>query len=204
MKILLATNNAHKYEEAKSILDIEGLELITPKEAGITLNVEENGKTFLENAVLKAKKGFELTKIPAIADDSGLEVECLNNEPGIYSSRYAGEDADDEKNIKKLLEALKGIPIEKRKARFVCDTVFYTGSNEISFAEGIVEGIIIDKPSGNNGFGYDPVFYYPPFKKTFAELTPEEKNKISHRRKSLQALKHKILKYIEINGAEKK
>jgi len=196
MKIILATNNPHKVEEAKAILGND-IEIITPAELNINLNVEETGKTFLENAILKAKTAFEFAKIPAIADDSGLEVEVLNNRPGIYSSRYAGENATDKDNIKKLLEELKGIPFEKRKARFVCTTVFYTGNNEISFAEGIVEGFIAEKPEGNNGFGYDPVFYYPELKKTFAQLSSNEKNKISHRRKSLQALKYKIIKYKE-------
>ena len=158
--------------------------------------LKKTGSTFLENALLKAKAAFDKFAIPTVADDSGLEVFALENQPGVRSSRFAGENATDEDNNKKLISLIQNIPEKDRKARFVCMAVFVSGESLVtSFAEGSVEGIITDTPKGMNGFGYDPIFYYPPLQKTFAELTPEEKNTVSHRKRAITALRYKILEF---------
>jgi XTP/dITP diphosphohydrolase len=196
MDILLATNNRHKLSEFQAILKDDGIKVAGLSQMKKPLRVEENGSTFLENALIKAKAAFELFRIPTVADDSGLEVFALGNRPGVISSRFSGKDATDEKNYRKLLDMMKDIPAGKRGARFVCATVFIPSLDAAaSFAEGYVEGEIIFEPRGTTGFGYDPVFYYPPLGKTFAELSSKEKNSISHRNKALEALRGKILEY---------
>jgi XTP/dITP diphosphohydrolase len=196
MDILLATNNKHKLSEFQAMLKNDGIKVAGLSQMKKPLRAEENGITFLENALIKAKAAFELFHMPTVADDSGLEVFALGNRPGVISSRFSGKDATDEKNYRKLLDMMKDIPAGKRGARFVCATVFIPSLDApSSFSEGYVEGEIIFEPRGTTGFGYDPVFYYTPLEKTFAELTPEEKNSISHRKKALEAIRDKIIEY---------
>lgn len=187
MKIIAATNNQGKVREIKAILGELGIEVISQKEAGITIDVEETGTTFLENAFLKAKAVYELTKIPAIADDSGLCVDFLGGAPGVYSARYAGEDATDSVRIEKLLGEMKNA--DDRSAHFTSAVALVINEDEQYSAEGVVRGSILDSPDGNGGFGYDPVFYCDELKKSFGTATPEEKNKVSHRYRALIGLK---------------
>lgn len=189
--LLIATSNMGKAKEINEALKGLSLKIKTLKDFhGIELP-EETGKTFFENAYLKAKYWAEKTGLMCLADDSGLEVEVLNGAPGIYSSRFAGENATDEENNRKLLELLQGIPLEKRKARFVCVIVVYHPSGKYITTEGTWEGLIGFEPKGSYGFGYDPLFLIPEYnyQKTAAELPLEEKNKISHRGKALAKLK---------------
>lgn len=197
-KFILASNNAHKIKEIKEILKDFDFEILSLKEAGIDIDVEEDGKTFEENSF---KKADEIRKylvsqgeydFIVMADDSGLEVEYLNGEPGIYSARYAGEHGNDAKNNEKLLNELKGIKEENRKANFICVIVAVTDKREKIVAEGKSYGIILEELSGNEGFGYDPLFFVPEYKKTFAEMTSDEKNAISHRGRALEKLKSKL------------
>jgi len=189
MKILVATNNAHKVQELKALINIPNCELFTMKDLNINLDIEENGSTFEENAIIKAKALYEYINNPAyivIADDSGLCVDYLNGAPGIYSARFSGgNDAD---NRKKLLNELNNIPDEKRGAHFNC-TIALINNNELTIFEGICNGIIAKEEIGANGFGYDPLFFYPEFNKTFAELSSEEKNQVSHRANAVKKLK---------------
>lgn len=185
MKIVLATHNQHKIQELKAIFERHYSNrhtFVSMKEAGFEGEIDESGKTFEENAKIKAVTVCNKTGLVTFADDSGLEVEALNGRPGVYSSRYGGENTGYGEKIKLLLSELENIPDEKRKAKFV--SVFccaFPDGRECIIARGECEGIIIRKPRGEGTFGYDPVFYYPPFGRTFAELTIEEKNKISHR-----------------------
>ena len=197
-KFILASNNAHKIKEIKEILKDFDFEILSLKESGIDIDVEEDGKTFEENSF---KKADEIRKylvsqgeydFIVMADDSGLEVEYLNGEPGIYSARYAGEHGNDAKNNEKLLNELKGIKEENRKANFICVIVAVTDKGEKIVAEGKSYGIILEELSGNEGFGYDPLFFVPEYKKTFAEMTSDEKNAISHRGRALEKLKSKL------------
>ena len=181
-------------------LDME----VLPQSAFNIEEVEETGLSFVENAILKARHAAEQTGLPAIADDSGLEVDALNGAPGIYSARYAGPAANDEQNLQKLLSDLDGIADEQRSARFQCLLVFMRHALDPTplICQGTWEGRILDAPRGDNGFGYDPVFYYPPLDKTFAELSREEKSRVSHRGMALQELKEefdKVLIWIEQN-----
>lgn len=186
-KILIATTNKGKFKDVKEILkdiDVEILSFLNFKDYP---NVEETGLTFLENAELKAKAAFDKYGIPAMGDDSGLESFQLNGEPGIYSARYAGEEADDEKNNFKLIKKLSDYP-EPHLGRFVCAAVYYDGK-EVKSAVGEIRGNIIKNPRGKNGFGYDPLFIPTGFDNTMAELSHEEKNKISHRLNAFKQLK---------------
>jgi len=184
-KIVFATGNNNKLQEAKSILKNLPYEFIGLDNFPNILPIEETGTTLLENSLIKAKTVFDITGLPSIGDDTGLEVEFIEGAPGVLSGRFAGENATYEENLNKLLKVLKGVPIAQRKARFRTIISLVTDSQE-QWVEGIAEGIIIDKPCGSSGFGYDPIFYYPPLKKTFAELTLLEKNKISHRGLALE------------------
>ena len=184
-KIIFATGNNNKLQEAKSILKNLPYEFIGLDNFPNILPIEETGTTLLENSLIKAKTVFDITGLPSIGDDTGLEVEFIEGAPGVLSGRFAGENATYEENLNKLLKVLKGVPIAQRKARFRTIISLVTDSQE-QWVEGIAEGIIIDKPCGSSGFGYDPIFYYPPLKKTFAELTLLEKNKISHRGLALE------------------
>jgi XTP/dITP diphosphohydrolase len=194
MKMLAATNNKHKLEEIKAILEQLNIEVISLKEAGIDIDVEETGTTFEENALIKAREIAGISRMPVISDDSGLQVFALNNEPGVYSARYSGTQGEekDAKNNEKLLKNLTGISEEQRGARFcsVIAAVFPDGSELM--AEGFVYGHIGHELKGSNGFGYDPLFIVDGYGKTMAELPPETKNKISHRANALKAFAEKL------------
>ena len=187
-KLIFATGNMDKLREIKEILAGLDVEILSMKEAGIDIDIVEDGKTFEENALIKAKAVSKASGELALADDSGLVVDALGGEPGIYSARYMGEDTSyDIKNMN-IIERLDGVPDEKRTARFVCAmaAVFPDGT-EKTFVKAM-EGRIGYKIAGENGFGYDPIFYLPEYGKTSAEITPEEKNAISHRGQALRAL----------------
>ena len=184
MKVILASNNKHKLEEIKKILTPLGYEVVSQAEAGVNIDVEETGITFEENAALKAQAVYDLTKNAVISDDSGLEVDYLNGAPGVYSHRYAGENATDADRCAKLLSELNGVETAKRTARFVCVLCFIDDKGEKLVIRGTVEGIIGTEPKGENGFGYDPVFMYGD--RSFAELSAEEKNSVSHRADALK------------------
>lgn len=184
MRLVLATNNSHKAEEFGRVLAPLGYEVITQKAAGADIEVEENGTTFEENAKLKAEAVYKITGLPTVADDSGLEVDALNNAPGVYSARYAGPDATDRDRYLKLLSELQDIPHEKRTARFVC-ALYYVDENGVGHSlRGECPGMIGYEPKGENGFGYDPVFMVGD--QSFAELSSEEKDAISHRGRALE------------------
>lgn len=186
MKVIAATKNPNKVREFLEILP--EFEIITQAEAGVDLDVVEDGKTFAENAQKKAQAIFDATGIAALADDSGLEVFALGGEPGIYSARYGGEGLDDAGRVKLLLDNMECVADELRGAQFVCAIALVTADGIIR-AEGRCEGSILRAPRGENGFGYDPVFYLEEFGKTAAEVTAEEKNAVSHRGKALRALR---------------
>ncbi|MBN2259408.1 MAG: XTP/dITP diphosphatase [Clostridiales bacterium] len=192
-KVILASNNPHKLEEIKEILKDFNYELLTMSEAGLVdFDIVEDGSTFEENSLIKAKAVLsELGEI-TIADDSGLMVDYLDGEPGIFSARYAGENVSYEANNKKLLSVLDGVSFLDRKARFVSVITMLFPSGDEIVARGEIEGNIALTESGENGFGYDPIFYLPEFKKTFAELTSDEKNDVSHRARALKILKEKL------------
>lgn len=186
MKLVLATNNKHKVKEIKSILGDAFSEILTLSEAGLDIDIEETGKTFAENAFIKASTVQKLTNMAALADDSGLEVDALGGAPGVYSARYAGEDQNDKNNIKKLLKNME--KEENRKASFTTVLCLYYPSGKVVYAEGKTNGEILREERGNNGFGYDPVFYSYDLKRSFGEASEEEKNAVSHRGRALKAL----------------
>lgn len=190
MKIYLASSNPHKLSEFQSML--KEYNLVLPCDEGISFSPEETGNNFFENSMIKAKALFNIVKSPVIADDSGLCIDALNGAPGIYSARYGscgGINANGISGIDKVLAELKGIAErEKRKAYFVCCAVIYFGKNRFYSVQEICEGEIAAAKSGAGGFGYDPIFYLPQFGKTMAEITAEEKNKISHRGKAVKVL----------------
>ena len=192
-KIIFATGNAGKMKEVREILKDLNVEVLSMKEAGIQADVEENGKTFQENAVIKAREIMKISGEVVLADDSGLEIDYLNKEPGIYSARYMGEDTSYRIKNANLIERLQGVPDEKRTARFVCAIAAAFPDGSVETTEGTIEGRIGYEEKGENGFGYDPIFYVPEFGCTTAELTGEQKNQISHRGKALEAMKE-ILK----------
>lgn len=191
MKIIAATKNKNKLREFGEIL--KGFEIISQEEAGVDIDVEETGTTFEENSYLKAKAIYDITGITTIADDSGLCVDALGGEPGVYSARYGGEGYDDKGRVQLLLKNMKDVPDEERTARFVC-VITLVGDEGVLTARGECEGRIDYEPKGENGFGYDPVFYVDRFEKTLAEVTPEEKNSISHRGKALKIFAEKLSK----------
>ena len=192
MRIIFATGNAGKMREIREIMADMDMEICSMKEAGISLNIEENGTTFEENAQIKAKAICELTGEIVLADDSGLEIDYLNKEPGIYSARYMGEDTSYHIKNAKLIERLEGVPDEKRTARFVCAIAAAFPDGSVKTVRAAMEGRIGYKESGENGFGYDPIFYLPEYGCTSAEISMEEKNKISHRGKALRAIKDEL------------
>ena len=188
-KIVLASNNKGKVREFGEMLSTLNMEVVPQA----TFNIEdadETGLTFVENAIIKARHASAIAGLPAIADDSGLEVDFLNGAPGIYSARYSGEGATDEKNLLKLLEALKDVPEEKRTARLQCLLVYMRHAEDPTplICQGTWEGIITTEPQGENGFGYDPIFYVPGHNCSSAQLAAEEKNKLSHRGQALKKL----------------
>lgn len=192
-KIIIASNNQHKVNEIKDMLKEYGHEVLSLNEAGINIDIDETGKTFEENSYIKAKTILDIKNdCIVIADDSGLEVYAIDNKPGIYSARFAGEHGNDKKNNEKLLRLLKCVPDEKRGARFVSVIQMLFPDGKKITAKGTVEGKIGYEEKGSNGFGYDPLFIIPELNKTFAELTFEEKNSISHRARALKNLKNQL------------
>ncbi|MEE9572609.1 MAG: XTP/dITP diphosphatase [Candidatus Neomarinimicrobiota bacterium] len=185
VKIVFATNNINKLHEIQSILKELPYQFIGLNEFPNIQEIEETGKTLLENSLIKARIVHKITGLPTVADDTGLEVNSLNGAPGIRSARYAGRNATYEDNLNKLLKNLEDVPIEQRQAQFKTVISFVTDSKEL-WVEGIVKGIILNESRGEGGFGYDPIFYIPELNKTFAELSMKEKNKISHRGLALE------------------
>ena len=194
-KIIFATGNEGKMREIREILKDLGMKILSMKEAGADLNIVEDGSTFLENAEIKARAVWEKTGGIVLADDSGLVIDCLNGEPGIYSARYMGEDTSYEIKNQNLLNRAAKARGGERSARFVCSIAAVLPDGNVLHTEETMEGILADNPAGEEGFGYDPIFYLPEFQKTAAELTMEEKNKISHRGKALDAMKCKLMEY---------
>lgn len=200
-KIVFATGNEHKMVEIRMILEGLGMEILSQKEAGITADIVEDGQTFEENALIKAKgiamiaaENPEYKNTIILADDSGLEIDYLNKEPGIYSARYMGEDTSYDIKNQALLDRLEGVPDEKRTARFVCAiaAAFPDGTSEV--VRGTMEGMIGHMAAGENGFGYDPIFFLPDYGCTSAELSPEKKNELSHRGEGLRKMREIIEK----------
>ena len=188
-KIIFATGNEGKMKEVRMILEDLGLPVLSLKDAGITADVEENGTTFEENAQIKAKAIMEMTGALVLADDSGLEVDALDKEPGIYSARYMGENTSYRIKNQIILDRLHGVPDIVRSARFVCVIAAAFPDGTIETRRATIEGRIAQEPAGENGFGYDPIFYLPDRGKTTAQLSAEEKNEISHRGKALRQIK---------------
>ena len=185
-KLLIATGNSGKVRELTEVLSDLQLQLVTLTDQGIGYTVEETGDTLEENALLKARDYGKFTGLPALADDSGLEVDALGGEPGVHAKTYAGENATDEERVRFLLSRLDGIGWEQRSARFRCVIALVLPSGLEELCEGVVEGIIAFEPRGKSGFGYDPIFYLPEFEKTMAELDPNIKNRVSHRGKAVR------------------
>ena len=190
MKLIIASNNAHKVTEIKAILGDFFEQIQSLRDAGIEIEVEEDADTFEGNALKKATEIFNAVDADAVlSDDSGLEVDALGGAPGVYSARYAGEGHDDAANNAKILENMKDVPEEKRSCRFVSAVALVRRDRAPIVVRGAVEGRLIYAPQGDNGFGYDPLFFYEPFNRSFAELTPDEKNTVSHRKRALEALR---------------
>ena len=201
-KIIFATGNQNKMREIREIMqgfrvNGEEIEILSMKEAGVYTDIVEDGKTFEENALIKARTIRDLTGCPVLADDSGLEVDALNGEPGVYSARYMGEDTSYRIKNQSLVERLEGVPVEKRTARFVCVIAAAFPDGTVCTTKGTIEGKIGYEERGENGFGYDPIFYLPDMSRTTAELSPEEKNAVSHRGKALAAMKEQIASYLK-------
>lgn len=192
-RIIFATSNEGKMKEIRLIMKDSGYEVVSLKEAGISADIEENGATFEENAVIKASAIAKLTGELAMADDSGLEVDYMDKAPGIYSARFLGEDTDYDIKNNYILDKLKGVPVPQRSARFVCAIALARPDGTSVTKRATIEGYIGFEIRGENGFGYDPIFMVPEFNKTTAELSIEEKNKISHRAKALMAMKEELL-----------
>jgi XTP/dITP diphosphohydrolase len=192
-KIVLASGNAGKLREFQYLLVGAGLEVV-PQSSFNVSNADETGTTFVENAIIKARHACQQTGLPAIADDSGIEVDALNGRPGVYSARYAGENANDENNNQKLLQELTGVPTEKRTARYHAVLAYMRHADDPTpiLCHGTWEGIILTEPRGTGGFGYDPLFFVPTHNCASAELDKDEKNRISHRGKAMQELLQKI------------
>ena len=193
MRIVFATGNEGKMREIRDILAGMETEILSMKEAGLSTDAEETGTTFEENAIIKAKAIAELTDDIVLADDSGLEVDYLNKEPGIYSARYLGEDTSYDIKNQAILDRLEGVPKEKRTARFVCAIAAVLPNKEVLVVRETIEGYIGFQIAGCHGFGYDPIFYVDEFGCSTAELTEEEKNVISHRGKALRVMREKLI-----------
>lgn len=192
-KLIFATGNEGKMREIRVIMEDLGMEILSQKEAGLAPEVEENGTTFEENAVIKAKAVAELAQEAIVlADDSGLEIDYLNKEPGIYSARYAGEDTSYTIKNQMLLDRLAGVPDKERTARFVCAIAAVFPDGQVLTVRETMEGFIGEAPAGENGFGYDPIFQVPQYGCSSAELTMEQKNELSHRGKALRKIKEEI------------
>ena len=193
MKVVLASKNQHKLVEISRILEKLDIQLVLQSELGVDIDVEETGTTFEENSFLKAQAVMQATGMPALADDSGIAVDALNGEPGIYSARYGFDDTlDDWGRLLLLLKNTESVPDGQRQAQFVCVITLVTPQGEVIQARGEAHGELLRQAAGQGGFGYDPIFYYPPFGKTFAEVTAEEKNQVSHRAVALKAMYEKL------------
>lgn len=193
MKVVLASKNKHKLEEISKITEKIDMELVLESELGVDIDVEETGSTFEENSFLKAEAVMKATGLPALADDSGIAVDALNGEPGIYSARYGfDESLDDRGRLNLLLKNTENVPDDKRQAKFVCVITLVTPQGQTIQARGEVHGMLLRAPAGENGFGYDPIFYYPPFGKSLAQVSPEEKNRVSHRANALKVFYEKL------------
>ena len=197
-KIIFATGNKEKMKEIRQIMEGTPVEVLSMKEAGYSCDAEENGTTFTENAIIKASAIADAVKASGeeaivLADDSGLEIDALNKEPGVYSARYMGEDTSYRIKNANLIERLEGVPVEKRTARFVCAIAAVLTDGTVYTVRETIEGYIGYEERGENGFGYDPIFMVPEFNCTTAELTMEQKNKISHRGKALAKMKEELL-----------
>ena len=198
MKLVLASKNAKKLKEMNEILSGMGVEVCSQADAGVDVDVEETGTTFEENSMLKAKAVMEASGLPAIADDSGVCVDALNGGPGIYSARYGGPELDDAGRYRLLLENMRGA--RTRAAHFTSCIACVFPNGDTLEAEGICPGTIAFAPQGDGGFGYDPVFFLPELRKTYAQLTPEEKAAVSHRGKALAVFEGKLRDYLKENG----
>ena len=193
MKVVLASKNKHKLEEISKITEKFDMELVLQSELGIDIDVEENGTTFEENSFIKAEAVMKASGLPALADDSGIAVDALNGEPGIYSARYGfDESLDDWGRLQLLLKNTEQVPDGERQAQFVCVITMVTPDGKTIQARGEIHGELLREPRGKNGFGYDPIFYYPPLGKSTAELTSEEKNRVSHRANALKVFYEKL------------
>ena len=193
MKVVLASKNKHKLQEISKITEKFGIELILQSELGIDLDVEETGTTFEENSFLKAEAVMKATGLPALADDSGIAVDALNGEPGVYSARYGFDDSlDDWGRLLLLLKNTENVPDGQRQAQFVCVITMVMPDGKTIQTRGEVHGELLRAPAGEGGFGYDPIFYYPPFGKTLAEVSAEEKNQVSHRARALKLFYEKL------------
>ena len=193
MKVVLASHNKHKLVEISKITEKFDIELVLQSELGVDIDVEETGTTFEENSFLKAEAVMKATGLPALADDSGIAVDALNGEPGVYSARYGfDESLDDEGRVQLLLKNTENVPNEKRQAQFVCVITLVTPEGKTIQARGEVHGFLTREPAGSGGFGYDPIFYYPPYGKTLAQVSAEEKNQVSHRANALKAFYEKM------------
>lgn len=195
MKLILASHNLKKVREMREILSSLSVEVLSQAEAGVSVEVEETGATFAENALLKAKAVMRATGLPAVADDSGLAVDALNGGPGIYSARYGGEGLDDAGRCRLLLENMRGQT--RRNCRFICAVACCFPGGDLITAEGVCEGMVAFAPQGEGGFGYDPLFFLPALRKTMAQLSPEEKHAISHRGQALRLFTDKLRAYQE-------
>ncbi len=193
MQLVLATNNRDKVTEIKQLLEELPVTILTADDFLEFPDPEETGSTLVENAVLKARAISEFCELPALADDSGLEVDALDGAPGVYSSRYAGENVTYKDNYTRLLLEMAGVPQEKRTARFRCVIAIVWEDGSVETVEGVADGFITTTVEGDRGFGYDPVFFYPPLGKRFSEMTLDEKNQVSHRGKALQAARNLII-----------
>ena len=193
MKVVLASRNPHKLVEISRITQKFGMELVLQSELGVDIDVEETGTSFEENSYLKARAVMEATGLPALADDSGIAVDALNGEPGIYSARYGfDESLDDWGRLQLLLKNTENVPDGQRQAQFVCVITLVTPEGKVIQARGEIHGELLRAPAGEGGFGYDPIFYYPPFGKSLAEVSAEEKNQVSHRANALRAFYEKL------------
>ena len=193
MKIVLASKNKHKLEEISRITEKFGFELVLQSELGIDLDVEENGTTFEENSLIKAEAVMKATGLPALADDSGICVDALNGAPGIYSARYGfDESLDDWGRLHLLLKNMEDVPDGQRQAKFVCVITMITPEGKVIQARGEIHGQLLREARGRNGFGYDPIFYYPPYGMTTAEMSAADKNQVSHRANALKIFNEKL------------
>ena len=196
IEILFATSNAGKAKEVQAMFSDLDVDVKTLREEGIDIEIEENGQTFAENALIKAKAIAGMTDKIVLADDSGLVVDYLNGEPGIYSARYMGEDTSYDIKNARILERMEGVPDDQRTARFVCAMAAIMPGGEVICTEGIMEGLIGYEMKGTNGFGYDPIFYLPEYGMTSSEISPEKKNEISHRGKALRKMQDELKKRV--------